>query len=131
MNIRNTSTYEIVKAAWNALPRSGSGGRVYVCVNTKTGEVYPVFESQSTIVSRDQHEEEIFTLRAGSQSEIISDWVTDEDIFYDEDVLKGRTRYDLPEKLLRSCTLELLHERNRLEIQDKIEKIIEKHTHLA
>ena len=131
MNIKNISSFEIVKAAWNALPRSGSGGRVYVVCNTKTGEVYPVFEPQGTIVPAREHEEEIFSLRAGSQSEIISDWVTDEDIFYHEDILKGRTRYDLPEKLLRSCVVEVLHERSRLEIQKKIEEIIEKFPHLA
>ena len=122
MKLNDISTFEIVKAAWNALPRSGSGGRVYVCVNTKTGEVYPVFEPQGTIVPAEEHEEIIFSLRAGSQSEIISDWVVDEDILDREDILEGRTRYDLPEDELHSCVLDVLHEWYEKEIQEKIQK---------
>ena len=131
MDIRDVGTFEIIQAAWNALPRSGSGGRVYVLVDTKTGEVYPVFVSQGTSDIFEEHEEVLLLLCAGSQSEIISDWVLDEDIIDWEEIYSGRTRYDLPEDELHSCTLDVLHEWFEKEIQKNIQEIIAKNPHLA
>ena len=130
MTINNVSTFEIVEAAWNALLRSGSGGRVFVLVDTRTGEVYPVFVPQGTSDIFEEHEEVLLFLRAGTQSEIISDWVIDEDIIDGDDIREGKTRYDLSEGELHSCVLDVLHEWFEKEIFERIEEIQKKYPHL-
>ena len=131
MTINDVSTFEIIEAAWKCIPRSGSGGRVFVLVDTRTGEVYPVFVPQGTSEIFEEHEEVLLLLRAGSQSEIISDWVIDEDIIDGDDIREGRTRYDLPEEELHSCVVDTLHEWFEKDIYKRIEEIQKENPHLA
>ena len=131
MTINDVSTFEIVEAAWNALPRSGLAGWVFVVVNKKTGQIYAVYEPQGTNVPLQQHEEVVFMLAAGSRSEVISNLIVDEDILDWEDIRSGKTRYDLSEEELYSCVLDALHERHEDFIRGKINWILQKNPHLA
>ena len=131
MTINDVTTFEVVEAAWNALPCSGSGGWVFVVVDKQTGQIYTIYESQGTYVSLQRHEEVVFMLAAGSKSEVISNLVIDEDILDWEDIRKGKTRYDLEEQELYSCVLDVMHERHEDFIRGKIDWILQKTPHLA
>ena len=131
MVIKDVSTYEIVKAAWNALPCSGLAGWSFVVVDKRTGQVYTIYELQGTSIPLQEHEEVIFMLAAGSRSEVISNLIVDEDILDWEDILNGKSRYDLEEQELHSCVLDALHVRHDEFIKGKIEWILEKNPHLA
>ena len=131
MHIRDVSAYDIIKEAWESLPSEGTGGHVIVLVNTKDGSVRAVHESTNEVVPVSEHEDILFTLRTGSKSEIISDWITDEDIIDWDEIQRGKSRYDLPESELYSCTLDTLHERFESKIQHRISEILKKYPHLA
>ena len=131
MHIRDVSAYEIIEKAWEGLPSEGTGGHVMVLVNIKDGNVRAVYEDTNEVVPVSEYEESIFILKAGSKSEIISDWITDEDIIDWLDIREGRTRYGLPETELHSCTLDTLHERFENKIQCRISEILKKYPHLV
>jgi hypothetical protein len=104
---------------------------VYVDVDTEDGQVFSVYEPEGTIIPQQEHEETIFILVAASKAEIISNWIEDEDILDEEDIRKGKSRYYLSEAELYSCTLDVLHEWNEKEIQEKIQEILQKYPHLV
>ena len=132
MKINNISSYELIEMLWQKLPNNGLGGdKVFVIVDTDDGEIYSIYEPQGTIIPKEENEEVIFTLEASSKSEIISNWILDEDIIDWEDIYKGKTRYDLSEDELYSCTVDVLHEWFEKEINKGIEEILQKYPHLA
>ena len=120
MHIRNATPLDIIKEAWSSLPREKErAARVYVEVDTEDGQIFSVYEPEGTIAPQQEHEETIFMLDAGSKAEIIFDWMEDEPKYY------------LPEDKLYSCTLDVLHEWHKKEIEERIEKTLQKHPHLA
>ena len=131
MDIKDVSTFEIVQAAWDALPSSGLAGWIFVVVDKRTGQVYTIYELQGTSISLQQHEEVVFMLVAGSRSEAISNLIVDEDILVWKDILNGKTRYDLDDDELYSRTLDVLHERYKEFIAGKIDWILQRNPHLA
>ena len=131
MKVNNTSSYELIEMLWEKLPNNGlGGGKVFAVVDTQDGEVYSIYEPQGTVISKEEHEEIIFYLKAGSKAEIISDWILDEDIIDWEDINTGKTRY-LPEEELYSCVQDVLHEWFEKEINKGIEEILQKYPHLV
>ena len=132
MKLDNISSYEIIEMLWQELPNSGlGGGKVFAVVNIEDGKVYSIYEPQGTIIPKEEHEEIIFYLKAGSKAEIISDWILDEHIIDWEEINTGKTRYDLPEEELYSCTVDVLHERFEKDINKRIQELLEKYSHLA
>ena len=132
MKISDISSYEIIEMLWEKLPDNGlGGGKVFVIVDTEDEEVFCIYEPQGTIIPKEEHEETIFILEAGSKSEIISNWILDEDIIDWEDIYKGKTRYDLSEDELYSCTVDVLHEWFEKEINKGIDEILQKYPHLV
>ena len=132
MKLDNTSSYEIIEMLWQKLPDNGlGGGKVFAVVDTENGEVFCIYEPQGTIIPKEKHEEIIFVLEAASKSEIISNWLLDEHLIDWEDINLGKTRYDLPEEELYSCTVDVLHERFEKDINKRIQELLEKYSHLA
>ena len=132
MEINNISSYEIIEMLWQKLPNNGlGGGKVFAVVDTEDGEVFCIYEPQGTIIPKEEYEETIFILEAGSKSEIISNWILDEDIIDWEDINIGKTRYDLSDDELYSCTVDVLHEWFEKEINKEIEEILQKYPHLV
>ena len=132
MQINNILSYEIIEMLWQKLPNNGLGGsKVFAVVDTEDGEVYSAYEPQGTIIPKEENEEVIFVLEAASKSEIISNWLLDEHIIDWEDINLGKTRYDLSEDELYSCTVDVLHEWFEKEINKRIEEILQKYSHLV
>ena len=132
MHIKDASPFDIVKEAWESLPKEKErGGRVYVAVDIEDGQIFSVYEPQGTTIPQQEHEETIFMLDAGSKTKFISDIITDKDILDEEDILKGKTRYHLSEEELHSCALEVLYEWSKEEIEEKIREILQKYPHLV
>ena len=132
MKINNISSFEIIEMLWEKLPDSGlGGGKVFAVVDMEDGEIYSIYEPQGTIIKMEENEKVIFVLEAASKSEIISDWVLDEHIIDWDKIQRGKTRYDLPEEELYSCTVDVLHEWFEKEINKGIEEILQKYPHLV
>ena len=111
--------------------KQGRSGKVYIEADTKDGEVFCIYEPQGEIITQQPHKELIFVLAAASKSEIISDWVLDEHIIDWDEIQRGKTRYDLPEEELYSCTVDVLHEWFEKEINKGIEEVLQKYPHLT
>jgi len=132
MKINNISSYEVIEMLWQKLPNNGlGGGKVFAVVDIEDGKVYSIYEPQGTIIPKEEHEETIFYLKAGSKAEIISDWILDEHIIDWEDINTGKTRYGLSEDELYSCTVDVLHKWFEKEINKGIEEILQKYPHLV
>ena len=132
MHIRDATPFDIIKEAWEWLPKEKErGGKVYIEVDTEDGQIFSVYEPDGLIIEQQEHEEIIFVLDAGSKSRFISDVIDDEDILSIEDIRSGKTRYDLNEEELYSCVLDVLHEWSKKEIQERISEIQKKYPHLV
>ena len=120
MYIKDATPLDVIKEAWDSLPKEKErGGKVYVEVDIEDGQIFSVYEPEGTTAPQQGWEETIFVLGARSKAEIIFDWIEDE------------LRDCLSEDELYSCTLDMLHERYKEEIEERISEILQRYPHLT